>query len=162
MKFRKARDQVRFGEQHINREPHAQLFAQLRKARSHCGGMAFLCDLILQGQIAEADRYDRTVDRLAFAEFLQKRQKPQPRGIINLRVAFLRGVPPRCVYQHSIVGKPPVAVACAADTADGRFAHLVRKRKLQPGIHNRRRFASPRRADHYVPRQFIQMFAPVL
>ena len=123
--------------------------------------MAGLGFFILHQQIAEADGDHRAVDGLPFAVFLEQPQKTQPTGIVGLSIAFLSGIAASSVDQHGVVGEPPIAIARATDPADGSFAHGLGQRKLQTGIYNCGGFARPRGADHHVPGQVLQVFAPV-
>ena len=125
-----ARDHVGLGEQHINREAHPQLFAQFRQAALHRAGMGLLRHLILQRQVGQRNRNHRPVDRLPNAVLFQQIEKAEPSRIIRIRIAFLRGIAPRRINQHSVIGEPPIAVAGAADPANRFFAKLIRQREL--------------------------------
>ncbi len=82
-----------------------------------------------------------------------------PRRGVHLAVRLLGGVAPGRVEQHRLVGEPPVAVARAADAADGAGAEALRQRKLQAGIDQRGGLARTRRADEDVPGQLVQILA---
>ena len=63
------------------------------------------------------------------------------------------------VDQHGVLGEPPIAQASASHACDGPLAHLLRQRKAQAGVQQRRCLAGAGRADDGVPRLFIQVAA---
>ena len=84
---------------------------------------------------------------------------PTPRGGVDRGVEVLRGVPPGRVDQDGVLGEPPVAQPRASHAGDGALAHLLRQRKTQTGVQQRRRLAGARRPDDGVPRLLIQIAA---
>ena len=90
--------------------------------------------------------------------FSRSRKASQPaRSTAAFEV--LCGVAPGRVDQHGVLGEPPVAQPRASHAGDGALAHLLRQRKAQAGIQQRRRLAGAGRADDGVPRLFIQVAA---
>jgi hypothetical protein len=69
------------------------------------------------------------------------------------------GVAAGGVDEDRFVGEPPVAVARAADAADGVLAELVGEREAEAGVDERRRFPRTRRPDEDVPGQLVEILA---
>ena len=124
-KFAKSGNQVGFCEQDIDREMHPQLFTQFVQAPPHGLRMGLLRRLVLHRQIGQADRDDRTVDRLPFAVLFQQAKEAEPSGVIGLGVAVLRGVATSGVDQHGVIGEPPIAISGTANAANrGNFTFV--------------------------------------
>ena len=65
------------------------------------------------------------IDRLARSVALQQRDKGLPLAGIAHALALLQGVTSCGIQQHGAIGKPPVAVARAANAAHGAFAEAI-------------------------------------
>src|SRR5690625_8008955 len=81
----------------------------------------------------------------------QKIKKTFPSRAVHNSMAILSGIAAGGIHQNRIVGKPPIAVARAANTLQGRFAKLVRQRKFQSGIDQRGGFTRSGWANDDVP-----------
>ncbi|MNG95652.1 hypothetical protein D3C79_546940 [compost metagenome] len=156
-KLHEARYQVELGQHQVYGEAHAQLAVQLLDARTDrrcvCGALG----VAAQQQVRQADGDERTVDRAARALGLEQVEEAQPGRLVDLGVAVLGGVAAGSVEQHRLVGEPPVAVARAADTADGALAQLRGQREVQARIDQRGGLARTGRADDHVPRQLVEV-----
>src|SRR5206468_6284766 len=62
--------------------------------------------------------------------FLEKLEEALPGRRVDVTIALLGGVPPRGVEEYGLVGKPPVAVAGAADAAHGLTAEDRKSTRL--------------------------------
>ena len=76
-------------------------------------------------------------------------------------MAVLGGVAAGGVDQHRFVGEPPIAVAGAADAAEGVFAVTVSQGEVQAGVHQCGGFAGTGWADDDVPGQLVQRDAAI-
>ena len=125
-----AGDQIAFGEDHIDRQAHAEGAVQFADALAQ--NLRLMAALFLAGErhVGDADGKQNAVDRAAAAEFLQQIEKAAPGGRINALVDVLGGVAPGGVDQHRVVGDPPIAVAGTADALDSDLAFLG-ERELQ-------------------------------
>jgi len=154
-----AGQQVGLGDDHVDREAHAQRAVELL----HAGPDRARVLVALRGrpgeQVGQAHRDDGAVERLRRPELLQQREEARPRGGVDLAVAALGGVAAGGIEQHGLVGEPPVAVARAADALDGILAHLALERKAQARVHQRRGLAGAGRADEHVPGQLVEVVA---
>ncbi len=111
----------------------------------------------LRQQIGDADGDDDAVDGLATAVFTQQLNKAEPLpGILRL-LALLSRVAACGIQQHRLIGKPPVTVTGAANTAQGRFPKAIRQRELEARVGQRGSFTRARRADDHIPRQLIEI-----
>src|SRR6185312_16201591 len=137
--------QIDLREQDINGEADAELVMQLADALLDGARMRLALRLLHGGEIVEADGDERAVDRLARPRALQQLQEAGPGSGIDGLMAVLGRVAAGGVDQHRFVGKPPVAIARAADAADGILAEFVGQREAQAGIDERRRLARARR-----------------
>ncbi|CAJ7165619.1 Uncharacterised protein [Burkholderia pseudomallei] len=160
--LRKAGQQIEFRDDHVYREMNAQFLMQLAQAGAQRGCVRGALGRRAPDELLDADRQDHAIDRRARPMFAKQTEKALPlRPVGNCRL-FVAGhlvphVTARRVDQHGLVGEPPFAIGRAAPRALGRCLHLIRERKLQAGTRDRRALARTRRADHHVPRQFIQV-----
>ena len=97
----------------------------------------------------------RRLGWLARPVFAQQGQEALPGVPVGRGVGILGGVAARRVDQHGFVGKPPVAVAGAADALDLVSAELIGEREAQAGVDQRGGLARAGRANEDVPRQLV-------
>ena len=155
-----AGDQVRLGDQHVDRRPHAELLGQLLQARAQLRRVFLALGRVLLQQVLDVDGQQHAVDRPARPRLAQQREEAVPRAPASaVAVGLLRRVAAGGVDQHRLVGEPPVAVARAADAAHAAGAHLLGQREGEPGVEQRRRLARAGRADEDVPGQLVQVGA---
>ena len=89
--------------------------------------------------------------------FTEQIQETQPCPTVGFGITVLCGIAAGCVEQYRVIGKPPVTISGAADTAD-LFVHLVFiEGEFQPGGFQQGCFATARGANNDVPGQFIQV-----
>ena len=155
--FDEAVHQVGFGEQHIDRHPDLQIVGQLRQPLAHRAGVLGALHGVLPGDVGQAEGDHHAVDRPPAPVPLQQGQEAGPGGTVDQFVGILGGVAPGGVQDHRLLGEPPVAVARAADAANGVLAELVHQREFHARIPERGGLARPRRTDDHVPRQLIQI-----
>ncbi len=148
-----AREQVRLGDHHVHRQPHAEPRVELPHALAHVPRVAQVLVLAPVRQVRHAQRDDHAVERLARAKLLQQLEKAEPGRAVGLAVAFLSGVAARGVEQHGLVGEPPIAVARAADALQRALGARIAERKAQPGVEQRGGLARAGGADEHVPGQ---------
>ncbi len=162
-KLGKAGEQVRLGEQHVDRDAQPQLVVKFAQATADRLGVGVAVCLAQFGQVGKADRHQHPVQRLARARALEQFEETQPGCGIHHLVAVLRGVAAGRVDQHGLVGEPPVAVAGAAHAANRRAASLatrgIGQREAQPAIDERRRLAGAGRPDEHVPGKLVEVAA---
>ena len=139
-----AGEQVGLGDQHVDRQAHAEPRVELADALAHVRGIARHLLVVPVHQVGDAQRDDHAVERLARPEALQQVEEAEPGGGVGLAVALLRGVAAGGVEQHGLVGEPPVAVARAADALQRALAARVAERKAQAGVEQRRGLAGAR------------------
>ncbi len=150
-------EQIRFGDQHIDRETDAKAIVQLHQPLTQCQRLITQRLGRLRQQIGNAQRDDDAVDRLTSAIFTQQVEKMMPFAGITLLLTLLGTVAPGGIEQHRIIGEPPVAVAGAANAAQRRLAEFICQRKLQARVDQRGGFTGTGRADNHVPRQLIEI-----
>src|SRR4029453_8424574 len=119
----------------------------------------FATRVSLRHQVLSADGQDDPIDRAAFPVFLQQLEELDPACAVGVGVGILRRVTTCRVEEDSLVGEPPVTVACAADTAQRAFAGALFKWEMQSRIDQCCRLSRTGRADDDVPRQVVQTVA---
>ena len=157
--FGESRDQVGLGEQRIDRDPYAEPRLQFVEAAADRRGVRLAFGRRRQGKVAQRERDQQAVQRLARPGLLEQIEEGVPARAIDRGVRVLRGIAAGCVDQHGVLGEPPVAQACAADAGDGALPHLLLQREAQAGVQQRRRLAGAGRADDRVPGLFVQIVA---
>ena len=88
---------------------------------------------------------------------LEQLEEADPCGLVDFAVAVLRGIATGGVEQDSVVGEPPVAVACTAYAADGLRPEPLGERETQAGVEQGGGLAGTWRTDDDVPRQLIDI-----
>ena len=154
-----ARDQVGLGEQRIDRHANAEPRLQFVDPAADRRGVRLAFGGRRECQIAQRERDQQAVQRLARPGLLQQIEKGVPAGAIDRGVRILRGVAAGGVDQHGVLGEPPVAQPCAADAGDRALPHLLRQRETQAGVQQCRRLAGAGRTDDRVPRLLVQIAA---
>ena len=109
--------------------------------------------------VAERDRDDHPVQRLARPGALQQVEERVPAGPVHRRIGILGGVAAGGVDQHGVLGEPPLAQPGAADARHRALAHLGGQRELQPGVQQRGGLAGAGRPDDGVPGLLVQVAA---
>src|SRR5262249_25443456 len=120
-----ARRKIQLRKQHVDRESNAELVMQIANALLDRARMRLALCLLHRGEIVETDRDECTIDRLARTRDFQQFQEARPGRSVDGLMAVLRRVAASGVDQHRFVGKPPVAVARAADASHAILAELV-------------------------------------
>ena len=152
-----AGDQVGLGEEHVDRHPDAEPRLQLIDTSTDRGCMRVAFCGGRLGQIAQRESNQQAVQRLAWPGSFQQVEECFPAGAINRGVGILCRVAAGGVDQHGVLGEPPVAEPCAADTRDCALAHLFRQRKTQAGVQQGCRLAGARWADDRVPGMLVEI-----
>ena len=158
--LRESGDEIALRKQHVHREPDAEVLVQLHHAFFHREDVGATLLLGLREEIGHRKRNEDAVDRTPATMLLQEVEKPEPPGLVDLRIAVLGRVPPGRIDQDGVVREPPVAIARAADAPNCVGAEAIGERKSQPGIHERGRLTRARRADDHVPGQIVETEAP--
>ena len=112
-----------------------------------------------RGDVGHRDRDDHAIQRLPGARALQQTQEGAPAGLVDRRVAVLRGVTAGGIDEHRVLGKPPIAHPRAADAGDRVLPHFRGKGEFQASVQKRGGLAGAGRPDDRVPRLFIQIAA---
>jgi len=153
-----AMQEVAFGKYDINGKNAAKAGGQFINAIPDDFDMPLNFLVVGSKQIGQTDRHNGAVKGLAATVLAQQRQKSQPFRAIVL----LGGVASRCIQQDGFVGKPPVAVACAPETANIDIV-VVSIREVEPRVTKQRGFTRGCRADDHKPGQSVQRgVTPVL
>ncbi len=152
-------EQVRLRDQKIDRKPYAEALVQLEQPLAHRHGVLAPLRQRARQEVGDGDGDEYAVHRLPRSRSLQHGQKAAPRGAVIFPVAVLGGKASGSVDQDCPVGEPPVAVAGAADAADGLVPGGIGERKLQSRMTQCSGLAGPWRADDQVPRQLIEIAA---
>ena len=108
-------------------------------------------------QIGHADGHDDTVNRLAGAIAFQQIDKTVPLCGIAHALALLQRITPRGINQHCAVGKPPVAVAGAADATNRLFTQRIGQREIEARIEQRGGFTGTGRTHNQIPGQLVEV-----
>ena len=108
-------------------------------------------------QVAQAHGEQHAVEGLARAVLAQQGEEALPGLAVGGGVGILGGVAAGGVDQHGFVGKPPVAVAGAADALDLVGAELLGEGEAQAGVDQRGGLARARGADEDVPGQLVEI-----
>ena len=157
--FAEARDQIRLGEQRINRNANAQASLELLDASPDRRGMGRSFGRGRVGDVAECDRHDDAVQGLARPRPAQQIEERIPARAIDGGVGILGGIAAGGIDQHGVLGEPPVAKPGAADARHGALAHLGGQREFQAAVQQRRRLAGARRPDDGVPGLLVEVAA---
>ena len=110
-------------------------------------------------EVGDTESDEDAFDRTSRPVLAQKLEETLPRGAVDRLVRILRGVAAGGVDEDGVVGEKPVAVAGAADPANGEIAHFVGQRELEARVGESGGLSRSRRADDDVPRQLIQIAA---
>ena len=111
---------------------------------------------ILLQQVLDVDGQQNTVDGPARAALAQQRQEVVPGLGIDRAVRLLRGVASGGIDQHRFAGKPPVAIARAANTLYRAAGLALGQQKLQTGVLQGGGFSGAGCTDKNIPRQLVQ------
>ncbi len=160
-----AGQQVRLGQQQVDRESHAEGFVQLVDARADGDGVRRLGRPGPRRSIAgghdvpEGDRDQHAVERLLGAGAAQQGQEGLPARAVDRRVAVLRRVAPGGVDQDSGLGEPPLAQARAAHARDRARPQRAIEREAEAGVQQCGGLAGAGGADDGVPGLLVQQSA---